>query len=308
VPSWSDTIEAVQEGDLRAVERVRGLVRRSTFGSEDWEDTCQDILVHLLTRPREWEEPRSWPAYLSTMTRHACTDRFRRERGRRRGEGSIAAKAWRRRIPLEEGHARAAAGPLQRMLEVGLLEAFAHLRARERRAVVSKYLLGQSNAEAALALSESVATYRRLVAGGLGALRRELEEPRPSTPARKRAPRRAPPGRRAAPLDEGDRRPRRGGREATRVRASLAAERSASPKRRARRSAAASAEPPMWTMRMSPKGVPVPLLAISATDGPRRGEIPVGICHDARIRRHLAELQAGLRRHRSAAPGAYDEP
>jgi RNA polymerase sigma factor (sigma-70 family) len=180
-PGWENALDEFRRGDTATIERLERLITRSLASldshslRDSWEDVSQDVLLALLRRPAACET-RFVAAYVRATTLHTFLDHVRRERGRRRSDARLErSSAWRRCVPLDDvGERRSEDARGQRLVDEGVAEALTRLGERERRAVVGKYLLGQSNEEAAGALGETLSSYRRLVASGVEALRRDL--------------------------------------------------------------------------------------------------------------------------------------
>jgi len=170
-----------RRGDTETIERLDRLIMHclSSMDSQalrdSWEDVRQDVFLALLRRSGD-SDIRFIAAYVRAATFHTYLDHVRREQGRRRSDPRCErTSAWRRRVALDDvGERWSEEARGQRLIDEGVAEAMARLGERQRRAIASKYLLGQSNQEAARWLGETESSYRRLVARGVKSLRREL--------------------------------------------------------------------------------------------------------------------------------------
>jgi len=181
VSGWATALDDLRRGDTATIERLERLIAHclASLGlhalHDSWEDVSQDVLVALLKRPVDCET-RFVPAYVRATTLHTYIDHVRRERGRKRPETRHeGVSAWRRRVPLDEAGERRSDEPRgQCLVDSGIAEALSRLADKQHRAIACKYLLGQSNQEAACTLGETLPSYRRLVSRGIESLRREL--------------------------------------------------------------------------------------------------------------------------------------
>jgi RNA polymerase sigma factor (sigma-70 family) len=180
MPSWSETLSALREGDLDARDRVVRLVIGAlrSFGAYDqrdsWDDVVQDVLLTLLQKGPSSDEDGAAAAWIRRVTTHRYLDGLRREYGRRR-EGGAPGAGWRRHVPLEDGRLPDEA-TLDEGLQYDLAGALDALAPRKRRILECKYTLGCTDAEGAQRLGESLGSYKRLVREALGELRRALLE------------------------------------------------------------------------------------------------------------------------------------
>jgi RNA polymerase sigma factor (sigma-70 family) len=180
-PASATDLGDFRRGDSETIECLERLIMHclSSMDShalrDSWEDVRQDVLLALLRRPED-SDTRFIAAYVRAATFHTYLDHVRRERGRRRSDPRCEqASAWRRRVALDDVGERWSEGARgQRLIDEGVAEAMARLGERQRRAITCKYLLGQSNQEAARSLGETESSYRRLVARGVEVLRRKL--------------------------------------------------------------------------------------------------------------------------------------
>jgi DNA-directed RNA polymerase specialized sigma24 family protein len=178
---WATALADLRRGDTATIKRLERLIAHClaslgpTAPANGWEDISQDVLLALLRRPKDCET-RFVAAYVRATTFHIYLDYVRRERGRRGPDGRReGTSAWRRQVSLDEVGARCCQEARGRCLvDEGIADALARLDERRRQAVTCKYLLGQSNEEAACILGESLSGYRRLVASGVEELRRQI--------------------------------------------------------------------------------------------------------------------------------------
>jgi len=180
--AWTQVIDGLRSWDALAIREVRRLCVSylraiDTHGLGDsLEDICQDAFIALFLHSPEMEDPRAAACYLRKTLRNAYVDHLRREFGRRRlassSEGTDRSQAWRRYVSLDECANRQHDTRFGQ--DVGLGDALARLCTSERKALLDKYVLGLSDAEAAGRVPESISTYRRVTSRALANLRKQL--------------------------------------------------------------------------------------------------------------------------------------
>jgi len=192
---WADTLRSLVEGDLAAFDRVTRLVtgylaRLGAYDHRDsWDDFVQEVLISILRSPPASSESGAIVRHIQTTTYRKFVDQVRRERGRRRSDGSDASEdepeadgsGWRRLVPLDEAAEFAGSESAEPFagggLDEGLRKALGELGERERGAVEARYVLGCSNEEGARRLDVSLATYKRLLSRAISELRERLDHP-----------------------------------------------------------------------------------------------------------------------------------
>lgn len=176
--SWSETLDALRQGDLEARDRVARLVIGAlrSFGAYDqrdhWDDVVQDVFLTLLQQSPRAQDDRAVAAWIQRVTTHRYLDQIRKEQGRRRA-GSAPSAGWRRNVPLEEDRLLDET-TLGESVKHDLAAALAALEPRKRSILECKYALGCKDAEGAAKLGESLGTYKRLASEALRELRLAL--------------------------------------------------------------------------------------------------------------------------------------
>lgn len=178
MPSWSQALAALREGDLDARDRVVRLVigALASYGAYDqrdsWDDVVQEVLLTLLKDAPRSEADGAVAAWIRRIATNRYLDLLRKEEGRRR-VGNPPSAGWRRNVPLEESRLPEAES-LDESSQHDLAGALDTLEPRLRRILECKYALGCTDAEGAARLGEPLGTYKRLARQALAELRRAL--------------------------------------------------------------------------------------------------------------------------------------
>jgi RNA polymerase sigma-70 factor (ECF subfamily) len=130
---------------LRWRDRVVDLAHLMTGDRDAAEDIGQEVFLRLFRRPRAYDPGRPFAAWICTVARNLCHDRFRRESTRARYEGEAARDRGFGPLPAPRPADVASAGEIEGRLR----EAIARLPTRFREAYVLCAVRGLSYEEAA---------------------------------------------------------------------------------------------------------------------------------------------------------------